>query len=257
MSMRRLDRKAWAFALVCTLLAMPTSAVAAPSGLADLLAEADRLFARREAMANVQQSIDMLEAWLKDAPHEYEALWRLARAYEWVGRYAAPADQGELFATAVAYAERAVEAAPDGVNGRYWYALTIGRLGETRGILRSLSAAGEMRRELEIVLELAPDHAGAHFALGMLYYKLPGWPLSFGDNNRALEYMTAAVELAPDNTTYRLGLAELLLDMRRRDDAIALLEAVIEMPLTPDEPVESAEDKIKAQELLARYRSSR
>ena len=78
MSMRRLDRKAWAFALVCTLLAMPTSAVAAPSGLADLLAEADRLFARREAMANVQQSIDMLEAWLKDAPHEYEALWRLA-----------------------------------------------------------------------------------------------------------------------------------------------------------------------------------
>ena len=91
----------------------------------------------------------------------------------------------------------------------------------------------------------------------MLYYKLPGWPLSFGDNNRALEYMTAAVELAPDNTTYRLGLAELLLDMRRRDDAIALLEAVIEMPLTPDEPVENAEDKIKAQELLARYRSSR
>src|SRR5690606_30887303 len=121
-------------------------------------------------------------------------------------------------------------------------------------VLRSLSVVSEMRRELETVLELAPDHAGAHFALGMLYYRLPGWPLSFGDNNRALEYMTAAVELAPDNTTYRLGLAELLLDMRRRDEAIALLEAILEMPLTPGEPVESAEDKIRAQELLGRYR---
>lgn len=255
--MRWFARKACALAFVFTLQAWSTSIIAATTDLADVLVEADRLFARREEMANVQQSIELLEGWLEHAPHEYEVLWRLARAYEWVGRYAVPTEQADWFATAVAYAERAVETHPGGVDGRYWHALTLGRLGETQGVLRSLSVVSEMRRELETVLELAPDHAGAHFALGMLYYRLPGWPLSFGDNNRALEYMTAAVELAPDNTTYRLGLAELLLDMRRRDEAIALLEAILEMPLTPGEPVESAEDKIRAQELLGRYRPNR
>lgn len=253
--MRWFARVAVGLLVVLTLLPLPISAT--PTNLTDLLSEADRLYDRREDMANVRQSIEMLEAWLENSPHEYGVLWRLARAYEWVGRYAASGDQVGLFADAVAYAERAVETQPEGVEGRYWYALTIGRLGEARGILRSLSAASDMRRELETVLELAPDHAGAHFALGMLYHRLPGWPLSFGDNNRALELMSAAVELAPDNTTYRLGLAELLLDLRRRDDAISQLETIIEMPLTPDEPVESAEDKIKAQALIERYRPNR
>lgn len=255
MCMRLLSRLAVAMLAVCALL--PLAIFAAPTDLADVLAEADRLYARREEMAHVRQSIDMLEAWLEESPHEYEVLWRLARAYEWVGRYADSADKPGVFGAAVEYAKRAVEAEPTAVDGRYWYALTIGRLGEAQGILRSLSAAGDMRRELETLLELAPDHAGAHFALGMLYYRLPGWPLSFGDNNRALELMSAAVELAPDHTTYRLGLAELLLDMRRRDEAIELLEAIIEMPLTPNEPMESAEDKVKAQELLQRHRPNR
>jgi len=239
---------------MCGILFLTVAALGAGAqiDLTSIIAEADRLYDLRADTKNVRQSIRTLEQGLADSPDAYPVLWRLARAYEWVGRYAAPADRVELFTQATTYAGRAVEAAPLGVDGRYWNALTTGRLGEARGILRSLAAAGEMRTELEAVLELAPEHAGAHFALGMLYHQLPGWPISFGNNNQALEYMSTAVELAPENTTYLLGLAELLLDMRRRADALDHLEAIIGMPLTPTEPVESAEDKQRAGDLLRR-----
>lgn len=236
------------------LLAVAAPGAGAQIDLTSIIAEADRLYDLREDTENVRQSIRILEQGLADSPDAYPVLWRLARAYEWVGRYAVPADRVEIFTQATTYAGRAVDADPMGVDGRYWNALTTGRLGEARGILRSLAAASEMRTELETVLELAPEHAGAHFALGMLYHQLPGWPISFGNNNQALEYMSVAVALAPENTTYLLGLAELLLDMRRRGEAADYLEAVIEMPLTPTEPVESAEDKERARELLARLR---
>ena len=49
--------------------------------------------------------------------------------------------------------------------------------------------------------------AAAYIALGNLYYRLPGWPISFGDEDIARQYLESAVTLFPNevDTNYFLG----------------------------------------------------
>ena len=37
--------------------------------------------------------------------------------------------------------------------------------------------------------------AAAYNALGMLYHKVPGWPISFGSNKKARDYFEKAIAL--------------------------------------------------------------
>lgn len=212
---------------------------------------ADELYALRGDLKNVEQMIAELEDVLPAADDAYPILWRLARGYEWLGRYTEErSEKLALFERGKEYAEAAAASNPSGVDGLYWKAILIGRVGETRGILQSLSAAKGMRETLEAVLELEGDHAGATYVMAMLYQKLPGWPLSFGSKTRSRELFERAVELAPENTTYKLGLAQLLIEMGDRAEAKELLEQVLRMDLTPGEETESAEDKQQAERLL-------
>lgn len=227
----------------------------------ETIAAADQLYDTRERLERVEESIALLEAALQRAKqsnseiqYEYELLWRLARAYEWLGRMSETKDkQRALYEKANEFAAAAVDVNEDGYEGYYWYAITLGRVGELRGIFNSLSAAKQMRGHLERVIALQPEHAGAHYALGTLYRLLPGWPLAYGDKNVALEYMQKATALWPENTTYQIGLAESLLALKQYEQAEHVLRNVLDMPLTPGEHVESTLDKEEAKAILEQH----
>jgi tetratricopeptide (TPR) repeat protein len=107
-----------------------------------------------------------------------------------------------------------------------------------------------MKAEMDRSVELEPGFAAAHYVLSLLYWKVPGRPLSIGDKAKALEEGKLAVKLAPDNTQYRLGLGEAYLALKDRTAAKREFQAVLAMTPTPDDPVQSALDKKDAQEYL-------
>lgn len=68
----------------------------------------------------------------------------------------------------------------------------------------------ERARELLIQsIDLDPRamEASAYVTLGNLYYRLPGWPISYGDEDQARFYLEAALRLFPDtmDTNYFYG----------------------------------------------------
>ncbi|MGE5577366.1 MAG: tetratricopeptide repeat protein, partial [Syntrophothermus sp.] len=182
----------------------------------------------------------------------YEALWRLARAYRWEAEKA-PASGGErmnLLEKAKNYAEKATKANEQGADGHYWLGVIMGRIGEERGVLNSLFLIKPIKQEMEKVLAIDPKYAGAHHVLGVLYRKAPSRPLSIGDIKKALQEATLAVQYAPADTLYRVGLAEVHIALKEYDKARSILEEAIKMPPTPGDEPAGEMDKATARELL-------
>ncbi len=230
------------------------SLAAGAEGIPALLKAGDEAWLKRDDPAQWNKAVALYEEALRQDSESYEALWRLARAYEWQGK-SARKDRLPLLEQGKAYAERAVKLRENGWEGHYWLAALIGRTGEAKGILNSLFMVKPMKAELDRVVALNPDCAGAHYVLSLLYWKVPGPPLSIGNKQKALDEARLAVRLEPDNTQYRLGLGEAYLAAKDRAAARREFEAVLVMAPTPDDPVQSALDRREAEEYLAKLKN--
>ena len=88
-------------------------------------------------------------------------------------------------------AKFAVEKNPDNPEAHFWFALNKGSLGKLNGVLNSLFMVDDLKKEAQKVIELDPDHAGAHMLLGEVYKSLPG--LFGGDKKKAIEEFEEAI----------------------------------------------------------------
>lgn len=127
----------------------------------------------------------------------------------------------------------------------------IGQIGEEQGVLDSLFQAKPMRKKLEKAIELEPDYADSYDVMARLYMALPGWSLSFGNKNTALEYRLKSIELEPNNFDFQWRLYENYKELKEDDKARDVLEEIITIPIenyrgeTP-----AREIKEKAQKVL-------
>lgn len=68
------------------------------------------------------------------------------------------------------------------------------------GQLAALSLVKNAKSSLDAAIKINPNalHGSAYTSLGSLYYQVPSWPISFGDNKKAKEYLSKGLELNPD-----------------------------------------------------------
>jgi tetratricopeptide (TPR) repeat protein len=139
--------------------------------------------------------------------------------------------------------ENALKLEPNNTAANFWKAAAIGKQGLDIGISKALKNAHPMKDCLDIVLKKneAYDNAGAHRALGRLYYELPGWPISFGDNKLAREHLQKAVDLSPKTVSNHVYLAQVLIKLGEKDQAKKELAFVKSQPVNPNHKKESAE----------------
>jgi tetratricopeptide (TPR) repeat protein len=148
-----------------------------------------------------------------------ETLWRLARTTLAIGDElkAEGSSDAILFATfeeGEEYANQSIASYPLSM-GYVYHASNIGRWGETKGPLNSLSKAKPMRNDFITVIDEMgdTDNTISWYVLGQLYYKLPGWPISFGDLNTAISYTRKAIDTIAKENLYHghfKALAEML-----------------------------------------------
>lgn len=215
--------------LVLLLIATPLFAQT-PLEQADALYWADRYEEAKEFLSN-----ELVKS--TNSEMRSELLWRLSRATLAIGDElkADGASDQLLFATfeeGQEYAEKAISEKP--IARAYTYrASNIGRWGETKGPLNSLSKAKPMRDDFTYVIDTLDvmDDTIAWYVLGQLYFKLPGWPLSFGDINTAISYTRMAIDTIPSQNLYHghfKALAEMLwkrgLSAAKRKSKIASIE---------------------------------
>lgn len=88
---------------------------------------------------------------------------------------------------------------PDNPELTVWLAINKASLAGAQGGLGALSLANEAKALLEKVIATVPNtlDGSAYTSLGSLYYKVPSWPLGFGDDEKAEEMLKKALEINP------------------------------------------------------------
>ncbi len=214
----------------------------------------EALYAQREDLSKAREAAQIWADRLAQNPRDFDAAWKLARARYWLGGHAPEAERKKLLEDGVAAARTAVALEPNKPDGHFWLAANMGALAESFGLRQGLKYRGEIRKELETVLQIDPafQQGSADRALGRWYNKVPG--LFGGSNKESEAHLRKALTFNPQSTATLYFLAETLQDEGKKAESKEMLDRVIAAPLDPDWAPEDREFKQKAEKLLKELR---
>jgi tetratricopeptide (TPR) repeat protein len=216
--------------------------------------EAELLYNQQpRSLATVTRAAGLFEQAADALQDDYVAQWEAAEAQEFLAANETRADLRRQSAQrGIAFARRARELKPDGVEACYWYALNVGWLADVDRAY-GLDAVTEMQSALKRAIELDEryDYAGPLRLMGILHLRTPQPPASIGSPRTGLRLLERAVSLFPDYPENYLYLAEALRDNKRVEEAKEALRKVVEAKPWPDEQFESEQWKADAVKLRA------
>lgn len=165
--------------------------------------------------------------------------------------YTLPEDDREkAFAELLADADKVVGSNPDKAEALIWRGIIKSSYANAKGGLGALSVAEGSKADFEQALQLDPTalQGSAYTSLGVLYAKVPGWPIGFGDNKQAKILLLKALEQNPQGIDPNYFYAEYLAGKRDWAEALRYLEIAKAAPARPGR--ESA-DTGRQQEIAA------
>lgn len=215
----------------------------------------DALYADRANLASARQAVDLWAGELARNPQAFDAAWKLACADYWLGGHAPEAERRRFLEQGIDAGRKAIALQFNRPEGHFWTAANMGALAESFGLRQGLKYRRAIKDELEIVLRTAPLYGerSADRALGRWYYKVPS--LFGGSHKLAEEHLRASLAANGRSTASHYFLAELLIDDKRKAEARAELQAVLDAPLDPDWTPEDQDFKEKARILLQGLRA--
>lgn len=101
-------------------------------------------------------------------------------------RTASSEEQERCFERTIARTRLELKLAGDNPELKVWLAINQSSLAGVSGGLGALSLVKEAKSLFEEVIAQAPNtlEGSALTSLGTLYYKVPGWPVAFGDKEK-------------------------------------------------------------------------
>jgi tetratricopeptide (TPR) repeat protein len=214
----------------------------------------DDLYRQRENLGAARQAAELWGQRLKANGQDFESAWKLARTYYWLGGHAPEKERKDFLEAGIAAGRTAATLEPRRPEGFFWIAANMGALAESFGLRQGLKYRGDIRDNLQIALKLDPafQHGSPDRALGRWYHKVPG--LFGGSRKRAEEHLRRSLAYNQNSIVTHFFLAELLLDMDRRGEAIAELQKVLDLPVDPEWGPEDRGFKQQAQKLMMTLR---
>lgn len=164
-----------------------------------------------------------------DAVADLQHGW--AKAY-----YQVPEKQKEAaFKDLVAKAHQVTTSNPGRVEPMVWEAIILSSSAKYSGSLTALSQAKAARDLLVAAEKIQPDalDGSIYTSLGSLYYKVPGWPIGFGDKKKAREYLAKAVKVNPEGIDGNYFYGDFLLEQGEYAKAREYLEKALSAPARP------------------------
>jgi tetratricopeptide (TPR) repeat protein len=157
------------------------------------------------------------------------------------------------------YAELLVREYPFWADGHYWLALNLCGVAEVGGAGRALRLLPEILEIMEKAASIDPtyDQAGPHRVLGRILCEAPTWPISVGDIHKSLHHLTLAVQIAPDNSTNHLFLADTLMRLGKEKLAQVELDKVFKATQHATWPLGVEQDRREAHRLMAKLNNRR
>ena len=145
---------------------------------------------------------------------------------------------------------------PDSAAAFIWSGIVKSSFAGAKGGLGAMKLAKASRKDLEkaMALDAKALHGSAYTSLGALYYKVPGWPVGFGDDDKAEELLQQALTLNPDGIDSNYFYGDFLLEQERYDEAEKRLLHAQEAPPRPDRPLADSGRQREIEVALLRVR---
>lgn len=167
--------------------------------------------------------------------------------------YQLPEAQREAaFAKLAGEAEAVVKAEPQAPELLIWRGIILSTWAGAKGGLGALDLVKQARGQFEqaIALDAKALDGSAYTSLGSLYYQVPGWPVGFGDDERAEQLLKQALILNPGGIDPNYFYGDFLLREKRYAEAEAALKKALAAPPRPGREVADAGRRKEAQALL-------
>lgn len=102
-----------------------------------------------------------------------------------------------------------------------WSGIIKSTYAGAKGGLGALSFAKQSKADLEKAMELNANalKGSAYTSLGTLYFSVPGWPVGFGNDDKAEELLLQALTLNPEGIDSNYFYGSYLISEKRYDDA--------------------------------------
>lgn len=197
--------------------------------------------------AIAQTAPNDLEGSIRRLQHEWAVIQYKTPVNQRVERFAALSNEAHRLSTR--YAARA--------EPHTWEGIILSSWAGAKGGLGALSLAKRAKTEYETAIRIdskALDGSAVN-SLGVLYYKVPGWPVGFGDNKKAEALLLQALALNPDGMDPNFFYGDFLAYRNRKNEAVRYLEKALKAPPRPGREVADEGRKDEARELLQKIRA--
>ncbi|MDH0621883.1 tetratricopeptide repeat protein [Pseudomonas chengduensis] len=135
----------------------------------------------------------------------------------------------EAFAKLVTQADAALASEPKAPELLIWRGIILSTEAGAKGGLGALGLVKEAKASLEQALAIDPQAlaGSAYTSLGSLYYQVPGWPIGFGDDEKAEKMLTQSLAINPDGLDPNYFYGDFLQRQKRYEEARAALEKAL------------------------------
>ena len=128
-----------------------------------------------------------------------------------------------------------VDANPGVAEVLVWDGIVLSSEAGARGGLGALSLAKDAKQRFEEALKINDKvlQGSAYTSLATLYAKVPGWPIGFGDKEKAETYFRKSLAINPDGIDPNFFYAEYLAERDRNAEARQFLEKALKAKPRP------------------------
>jgi tetratricopeptide (TPR) repeat protein len=185
-----------------------------------------------------------------------DAVAGLQQAWEQIRYQAPPKEREQRFEQLAAKAHQASEQFPGRAEPLIWEGIVLSSWAGEKGGLGALGLVKQAKGLYERAIALDPKalDGSALNSLGVLYYKVPGWPIGFGDKDKARELLQRALAVNPHGIDANYFFAEYLIETKQSAAAQTYLEKVLQASPRPGRALADEGRREEARALMAQLR---
>ncbi|MGE0744530.1 MAG: tetratricopeptide repeat protein [Rhodospirillales bacterium] len=163
------------------------------------------------------------------------------------------AAQEKEFATLAAQAETLANRYPDRAEPLIWEGVIASSQARLAGAFSALGFAKHARDFLVKAgrIDFRALGGAVPTSLGALYHKVPGFPLGFGDDAKARDYLEQAVAISRDGLDANYFYGDFLIEQGQYEKAAAVLRTALAAPTDHSRPIWDAGRRAEIRTLLA------
>ena len=146
---------------------------------------------------------------------------------------------------------------PDHAEALIWDGIVTSERASMASVFSALGLAKKARDMLEKAYALDPKalDAGAPTSLAVLYYRVPGFPIGFGDVKKARALLEEAVKTAPESLDAEYFYGDFLYEEKELPKAQAVLEQALKIPPNPDRPLWDNNRRLVIEQLIGKVKA--